>query len=55
MAGVLNARRGASRRVLLARLGGGAFGNEAAWINPAIDRALACVAGQNLEELAVSR
>jgi hypothetical protein len=55
LAGVLNARRGASRRVLLTRLGGGAFGNEAAWITSAIDRALACVAGQRLEVLAVSR
>jgi hypothetical protein len=55
LASVLNARRGASRRVLLTRLGGGAFGNEAAWITSAIERALACVAGQNLEVLAVSR
>ena len=55
LAGVLNARRGASPRVLLTRLGGGAFGNEAAWINSAINRALASVAGQNLQVLAVSR
>lgn len=55
LAGVLNARRGASRRVLLTRLGGGAFGNEAAWINAAIERALRCVAGQQLDVVAVNR
>lgn len=55
LAGVLNARRGASRRVLLTRLGGGAFGNEAAWIDAAVERALRCVAGQQLDVVAVSR
>ncbi|WP_157268955.1 hypothetical protein [Azohydromonas aeria] len=55
LAGVLNARRGASRRVLLTRLGGGAFGNDPAWISAAIERALACVAGQDIEVLTVTR
>ncbi|WP_066335790.1 hypothetical protein [Azohydromonas lata] len=55
LAGVLNARRSASRRVLLTRLGGGAFGNEPAWIDDAIHRALGCVAGQDLMVVAVSR
>ena len=55
LAGVLNARRGASRRVLLTRLGGGAFGNNPAWIDAAIERALACIAGQDIEVLRVTR
>ncbi|WP_157270721.1 hypothetical protein [Azohydromonas aeria] len=55
LAGVLNARRGASRRVLLTRLGGGAFGNDPAWIDAAIERALARVAGQDLNVLTVQR
>ncbi|WP_043458893.1 hypothetical protein [Azohydromonas australica] len=55
LAGVLNARRGASRRVLLTRLGGGAFGNEAAWIDAAIEGALRCVAGQQLDVVVVGR
>ncbi|WP_051242922.1 hypothetical protein [Azohydromonas australica] len=55
LTGVLNAGRGASRRVLLTRLGGGVFGNEAAWIDAAIERALRCVAGQQLDIVAVSR
>jgi hypothetical protein len=37
---VLNARRGASKIVLLTRLGGGAFGNDDAWIDAAMRRAL---------------
>jgi hypothetical protein len=40
LAGVLNAARGASNRVLLTRLGGGAFGNADAWIDAAMLRAL---------------
>lgn len=55
LAGVLNARRDASPRVLLTRLGGGAFGNEAAWIDAAIERSLALVHGQGLEVVAVVR
>jgi len=37
---VLNAQRGASNIVLLTMLGGGAFGNEDAWIHAAIQRAV---------------
>jgi hypothetical protein len=37
--GVLNAARGRSPIVLLTRLGGGAFGNDAAWIDAALLRA----------------
>jgi hypothetical protein len=40
LAGVLNARRGGSNVVLLTRLGGGAFGNDDAWIDAAMRRAL---------------
>jgi hypothetical protein len=43
LASVLNAHRGESNVVLLTRLGGGAFGNESAWINGAIARALRVV------------
>jgi hypothetical protein len=39
-AAVLNARRGSSNIVLLTRLGGGAFGNDGAWIDTAIRRAM---------------
>ena len=54
-AGILNARRGVSNRVLLTRLGGGAFGNDPIWIDAAIERALAKVGGGGLEILAVQR
>jgi hypothetical protein len=40
LAGALNANRGVSNEVLLTRLGGGAFGNEATWIDAAVERAL---------------
>jgi hypothetical protein len=53
-AGALNAARGGSRRVLLTRLGGGAFGNDGRWIDAAIDRALRIVAGHDLEVLRVA-
>ena len=55
LAGILNARRGLSNRVLLTRLGGGAFGNDPIWIDAAIERALAKVGGGGLEILAVQR
>ena len=48
-AGVLNARRGASDRVFLTRLGGGAFGNDALWIDAAMQRALDLAAGYGLD------
>jgi len=54
LSAVLNAARGGSRRLLLTRIGGGAFGNEEAWISAAILRALRMVAGQGLEVLMVS-
>ena len=52
--GLLTAARGGSRRVLLTRLGGGAFGNDPAWIDAALLRALRLVADQGLEVLMVS-
>lgn len=54
LAGVLNAARGASNRVLLTRLGGGAFGNDDDWIDAAILRALRLVRNQDLEVEVVS-
>lgn len=54
LSAVLNAARGGSRRLLLTRLGGGAFGNDEAWISDAILRALDLVADQGLDVLMVS-
>ncbi|QDI79214.1 hypothetical protein E8E01_01620 [Methylorubrum populi] len=54
LAGVLNAARGASNRVLLTRLGGGAFGNADAWIDGAILRALRLARGYDLDVAIVS-
>ncbi|GAA0283338.1 hypothetical protein LNAOJCKE_1577 [Methylorubrum aminovorans] len=54
LAGVLNAARGASNRVLLTRLGGGAFGNADAWIDVAMLRALRLARGQDLDVAIVS-
>jgi hypothetical protein len=51
---VLNARRGASRTVLLTLLGGGAFGNDREWILRALRRALACVMDSGLDIRIVS-
>ena len=53
-AALLNAARGGSRRVLLTRLGGGAFGNEEGWISTALLRALSLFQDQRLEVLMVS-
>lgn len=47
-AGLMTAAGGGSNRVLLTRLGGGAFGNDEAWIDAAILRALALVRDQGL-------
>lgn len=55
LAAVLNQRRGASPRLLLTRLGGGAFGNRAEWIDAAIDRALRLCQHQPLHVVHVSR
>ena len=54
LAGVLNAARGASNRVLLTRLGGGAFGNADDWIDGAMARALEVVGDRDLDVLIVS-
>lgn len=54
LAAIENQRRGASQRVLLTRLGGGAFGNDEAWIDDAIARALWMHAHSGLEVLLVS-
>jgi hypothetical protein len=54
LAAVLNARRGASNIVLLTRLGGGAFGNEDAWIDAAMRRALNEVRDYDLDVRLVS-
>ncbi len=50
----LTAARGGSRRVLLTRLGGGAFGNDEAWINDALLRALLMARDWDLEVCLVS-
>lgn len=54
LSAVLNAASGRSQRLLLTRIGGGAFGNDDAWISSAILRALRLVARQGLEVLMVS-
>lgn len=54
LAEVLNAARGASNRVLLTRLGGGAFGNVDAWIDAALLRALQIAGGYDLDVVIVS-
>lgn len=54
LAGLLNAARGASRRVLLTRIGGGAFGNADEWISRAILRALRPLEDQGMEVMMVS-
>lgn len=48
LAGIMNARRGASNIVLLTLLGGGAFGNEEHWILDAMGRALRVVGAMGL-------
>ena len=54
LAAVLNAARGASGRVLLTRLGGGAFGNDDPWINDAMLRALRIAGRYDLDVAVVS-
>lgn len=51
----LNRRRGGSRKVLLTRVGGGAFGNRAEWIDAAIARTLDIAARWPLQVLHVRR
>jgi hypothetical protein len=55
LAGALNAERGASNIVLLTRVGGGAFGNDPAWIDQAMSRAIKLVAEHGLDIRIVSR
>jgi hypothetical protein len=55
LAGVLNTNRGRSPTVFLTRLGGGAFGNDNAWIVDARARAFDCVRNRNLDVRIVSR
>ncbi|GJE59015.1 hypothetical protein [Methylobacterium trifolii] len=54
LAGSLNAARGSSKRMLLTRLGGGAFGNADDWIDAALLRALRLVGDQDLDVAIVS-
>jgi hypothetical protein len=54
LAGVLNASRGASNKVLLTQLGGGAFGNSDKWIKLAVQRALRAVSDCGLDVWLVS-
>jgi len=54
LAGVLNAASGSSNRALLTRLGGGAFGNDDAWIHEAMLRALWLAAERELNVVIVS-
>jgi hypothetical protein len=53
-AALLNASRGASNVALLTLLGGGAFGNEPAWIHAALHRALRIAATSALDVKLVS-
>ena len=53
-AAALNAHRTSSNLVYLTRVGGGAFGNETAWIDGAIRRALKMFAGAGLDVRLVS-
>ncbi|MCJ2044480.1 hypothetical protein MKK58_08030 [Methylobacterium sp. J-078] len=54
LAGLLNAARGGSNRVLLTRLGGGAFGNADNWIDAAMRRALQLAGEYDLDVAVVS-
>ncbi|MCF4128049.1 hypothetical protein [Methylobacterium sp. SyP6R] len=54
LAGLLNAARGASNRVLLTRLGGGAFGNADDRIDPAMTPALQRARHHDLDVAVVS-
>lgn len=54
LAALRSMRRGGSKKVLLTRLGGGAFGNRPQWIDDAIRGALEKFANEDLEVLLVS-
>ena len=51
---MLNAARGASKRLLLTRLGGGVFGNDNKWIYDAMLRALRLAGAHDLDVIVVS-
>jgi hypothetical protein len=51
---MLNASRGASNRILLTSVGGGAFGNKDAWINEALRRGLELAQNYDLDVRLVS-
>ena len=53
-AAVVNAQRGGSRKVLLTALGGGAFGNDEAWIRSGLQRALRLVRHHGIQAVVVS-
>jgi hypothetical protein len=55
LAGLESSLNGGANIVLLTRLGGGAFGNEDAWIHGAIRRALHCMAGHQCMPALVQR
>ena len=55
LAAALTAARTGSRLVFLTRLGGGAFGNDAAWIDTAMARAFDCVRDLGLDVRLVRR
>ena len=55
LAAVEQASSGGSNKVLLTRLGGGAFGNADDWIDSAIERALAIVTNAGLDIRIISR
>ncbi|MDU8912492.1 hypothetical protein [Aestuariicoccus sp. MJ-SS9] len=54
LAGLRNASRGKSNKLLLTRLGGGAFGNRDDWIDDAIRGALEQVVDEDLDVILVS-
>ena len=54
LAGVLNAARGASKTVLLTRVGGGAFGNDDAWVDSAMRRARRIIAEKDMDLVLVT-
>ena len=54
LAAVLNAKRTGSNIVLLTRLGGGVFGNDASWIDSAMRRAFRLVGDKDLDIRLVS-
>ncbi len=53
-AGIINAQLTGQRTVFLTLLGGGAFGNDTAWIMQAMERALAVCQGHGLDVAVVS-